>query len=97
MPQQQILPTWLPALNSGTLTSPTGLTDLRTGLPFAAGGLNIGDYFDLTDGEALALSNTTVGTLRGGRYRFVQIDSGATSANIKTGTIGLFRSLSSEN
>jgi hypothetical protein len=92
MPNQQILPTWI-ALNGGTLTSPSGLTDSRTGLPFMAGGLNVGDYFDLTEGEANTLSKTSVSTLHEGRYRYVQIDSGATLANIKTGSIGLIRSL----
>ena len=90
MPLQQILPTWI-ALNGGTFTSPTGLTDVRTGLPFAAGGLNIGDYFDVTDQEAAQLSSTSVGTLRSGRYRFVQIDSGATASFVATGTVGLLR------
>ena len=69
----------------------TALTDLRTGLPFAAGGLNLGDYFDATNDEALAGSYTTNGILYNGRYRFVQVDSGATSGNVKTGTVGLLR------
>lgn len=96
MPLQQILPTWL-SLNSANFTSPTGLTDVRTGLPFAAGGLNIGDYFDITQQEAMQLSNTSVGTLLAGRYRFVQVDSGATQANVATGTIAMFKSLASSN
>lgn len=90
MPLQQILPTWT-ALNGGTFTSPSGMTDVRTGLPFAAGGLNVGDYFDITQEEAKQLSFTATGTLLAGRYRFVQIDSGATAANVATGTIGLLR------
>jgi hypothetical protein len=96
MPLQQILPTWL-SLNSANFTSPTALTDVRTGLPFAAGGLNIGDYFDLTGEEAKSLSNTSVGTLLSGRYRFVQVDSGATPGNVATGTIAMFKSLTSSN
>jgi hypothetical protein len=92
MPLQQILPTWL-SLNSANFTSPTALTDVRTGLPFAAGGLNVGDYFDLTQEEAKSLSNTSVGTLLAGRYRFVQVDSGATQANVATGTVGLLKNL----
>ena len=92
MPFQPILPTWI-ALNGGTLTSPSGLTDSRTGQPFPGGGLNVGDYFDLTEQEANQLSDTAVGTLHSGRYRFVQIDSGATVANIATGTIGLIRNI----
>ena len=94
MPQQQIVPTWV-AWNNANFTSPTALTDLRTGLPFAAGGLNLGDYFDATEQEANMASYTTNGTLHSGRYRFVQVDSGATAANVKTGTVGYVRGGSS--
>lgn len=87
MPFQPILPTWL-ALNACNDTSASGFTDLRTGLPVNAGGLNLGDYFDLTESEANALSYSTNGTLHAGRYRRVQVDSGATAGNVKTGTIG---------
>lgn len=90
MPYQPILPTWL-ALNGANDTSPTYLTDLRTGLPVFAGGLNLGDYFDLTETEAQGLDYTTLPqvALHAGRYRRVQVDSGATASNVKTGTIGL--------
>lgn len=87
MPLQQILPTWL-ALNASNDTSPTFLSNLRTGATVFAGGLNLGDYFDLTEQEANNLSYTTNGTLHAGRYRRVQLDSGATAANVKTGTVG---------
>lgn len=92
MPFQPTLPTWL-ALNSCNDTSASGFTDLRTGQPVNAGGLNNGDYFDLTNTEAIQLSNTANGTLYAGRYRRVRVDSGATAANVKTGTIGLMPSL----
>lgn len=90
MPFQPILPNWL-ALNACNDTSPTGLTDLRTGQAYFAGGLNLGDFFDLTEAEANALSYTTLPavTLHAGRYRRVQVDSGATASNVKTGTVGL--------
>lgn len=91
MPLQQILPTWL-ALNSANDTSASGQTDLRTGQPVNAGGLNLGDYFDLTNAEAKAASYSVNGTLYSGRYRRVQVDSGATAANVKAGTIGLMPS-----
>lgn len=91
MPLQQILPTWL-ALNSANDTSASGQTDLRTGQPVNAGGLNLGDYFDLTNAEARAASYSVNGTLYSGRYRRVQVDSGATAANVKAGTIGLMPS-----
>jgi hypothetical protein len=90
MPFQPIVPTWL-AWNNGNFTSPTALTDVRTGQPFAAGGLNLGDFFDATNQEAFQGSYTTNGTLFAGRYRFVQVDSGATAANVKTGTVGYLR------
>lgn len=62
--------------------SSTGLVDIRTGLPELGGGMNVGDYFDLTEQEAQAINST----LHTGRYRFVQVASAATAANIKQGT-----------
>jgi hypothetical protein len=64
-------------------TSPTGLTDLRTGLPALGGGMNEGDYFDLTVAEAA----NWVGTpkLNTGRYRFVRLSSLSTAANVVQG------------
>lgn len=90
MPFQPILPTWF-ALNAANDTSPTSLTDLRTGNPIFAGGLNLGDFFDLTESEANQLSYTTLPQvqLHAGRYRRVLVDSGATSSNVKVGTVGL--------
>lgn len=92
MPLQQIVPTWL-ALNAANDTSQSYFTDLRLGIPVLAGGLNGGDYFDLTSEEANVLSYATNGTLYAGRYRRVIVDSGATASNVKTGTIGLMPSL----
>jgi hypothetical protein len=92
MPLQQILPTWL-ALNGCNDTSASGFQDLRTLQPVNAGGLNLGDYFDVTNAEAKSLQYSTNGVLFAGRYRRVQVDSGATAANVKTGTIGLMPSL----
>lgn len=90
MPFQPILPTWL-ALNGANDTSPTSLTDLRTGNPVFAGGLNLGDFFDLTEAEANQLSYLTLPQvqLHAGRYRRVLVDSGATASNVKVGTVGL--------
>jgi hypothetical protein len=90
MPFQPALPTWL-ALNNVNNSSPSGMTDPMTGFPYEGGGLNLGDYFDLTNEEA-ATAYTTNGILYNGRYRFVQVDSGATAANVKTGTVGYVRS-----
>jgi hypothetical protein len=91
MPFQPALPTWL-AINNVNNSSPSGMTDPVTGFPYEGGGLNLGDYFDLTNDEAATASYTTNGILYSGRYRFVQVDSGATAANVKTGTVGFVRS-----
>lgn len=93
MPFNPTLTTWAP-LNAANFQSPTGNVDLRTGLPQYGGALNLGEYFDLTEAEANQLSDTDTGTLHAGRYRFVQVDSAATAANVKTGTVGLMASLS---
>ena len=69
------------------------MTDPRTGAAYYAGGLNLGDYFDLTEAEAQLNDYVPAGgpqvALHAGRYRRVQVDSGATASNVKTGTIGL--------
>ena len=90
MPLTPSLPTWL-AWNNANFTSPTGLSDAYNGQQIAAGGLNLGAYFDATNAEAGQASYTTNGILYAGRYRMVQVDSGATAANVKTGTIGYLR------
>jgi hypothetical protein len=92
MPKIQIFPTWTP-LNQANSASSSGQTDLRTGLALQGGNLVLGDYCDLTESEANALSYTTTGTLHAGRYRWIQVDSAATAANVKTGTMGLMTSL----
>ena len=90
MPQQQIVPTWT-AWNNANFTSPTAMSDPITGQQYASGGLNVGDYFDATNDEARISSYTTNGLLFEGRYRYVNVDSGATAANVKTGTVGYLR------
>ena len=90
MPRQQILPTWL-AWNNCNFPTQSGIQDLRTGQDFPAGGLNAGDYFDATEQEANNASAINIGLLHHGRYRLVQVDSGATVANVKTGTVGFLR------
>ena len=90
MPLTPSLPTWL-AINNANFTSPTALTDPDSGQQIAAGGLNLECYFDVTNGEASNASYAANGILYAGRYRLVQVDSGATSANVKTGTIGFLR------
>jgi hypothetical protein len=90
MPQQQIIPIW-GGLNNANSPSATGLLDPVTGQQYNTGGLNVGDYFDLTEKEANQLSVSTIGLCHAGRYRYVQVDSGATAANVKTGTVGYLR------
>lgn len=67
-------------LNQVLDSTASGQPDVLGVLPGTAygGGLNTGDYLRLTDKEALALSNTTVGTLYGGIYRRVFFKSGIT-------------------
>ena len=86
-------PTFLSfALNACNDASPSGVADAVTGQPIYIGDLDLGVYFDLTEAEANSLSYTTNGTLHSGRYRRILVDSGATAANVKTGTIGLLAS-----
>jgi hypothetical protein len=92
MPQLQS-PITIFAVNAANDTSPSGVTDQVTGQPIYIGDLNRGVYFDLTNEEAASMSDTLIGKLYAGRYRRVQVDSGATAANVKTGTIGLMPSL----
>jgi len=87
MPLQQIITTWF-ALNGSNDESPSGVNDLRTGAPQFVGGLNIGDYFDLTEQEANEHSWTQIGILHAGRYRRVQIYSTATASLIDKGLVG---------
>jgi len=87
MPLNQSITTWL-ALNACNDTSESGVTDPVTGQTMFIPDLYAGVYFDLTEAEANALSYTTNGTLHAGRYRRVQVDSGATAANVKVGTVG---------
>ena len=94
MPLVQGLPTWK-NMNSVNSTSSSGQTDNMTGEPYYGDGLYPGVYFDLTNQEALDSSNLNTGILYGGRYRYVQVDSGATAANVTTGTVGFIRSGSS--
>jgi hypothetical protein len=91
MPQQQALPAWV-VLNGSNDTTASGMADQYTGFPYNAGGLNLGDYFDCTSAEAFRNCKPSTAVLYCGRYRRIQVDSGATAANVKTGTIGLLAS-----
>jgi hypothetical protein len=88
MPLNQTLPIASVAINACNDATESGLNNPITGAPYYSG-LVQGDYFDLTNAEASQLSYLTNGKLYAGRYRRVQVDSGATASNIKVGTIGL--------
>ncbi|PWT93080.1 MAG: hypothetical protein C5B54_02445 [Acidobacteria bacterium] len=87
MPLQQIIPTFM-ALNASDDVSPSHYVNIRTGDPVFAGGLNGGDYFDLTEKEANDLSYKTNGILHSGRYRRVQIYHTATPSLVAAGLVG---------
>lgn len=87
MPLNQTLPTNL-AINACNDATESGLNNPITGAPYYTG-LVQGDYFDLTNAEASDASYLTNARLYAGRYRRVQVDSGATASNVKVGTIGL--------
>ena len=89
MPLKRLVPNLIP-LNDFNSPVQTGLYEPITLLELPSG-LVQGDYFDLTEQEANNLSDAAVGTLHAGRYRLVQIEAGATQANIAVGRIGLMR------
>ena len=78
---------FIPQSMTTVYTSPSGMTDIRTGQPYRAGGLYPNVYFDLTEKEAQAYGPN----LHSGRYRFVQIDSTATASNLVLGSIALMK------
>lgn len=65
-------------LNDANDTTQTGIAEPITGLELPSGCVN-GQYADFTNSEAVAYSNTTVGTLTAGRYQRVYLDPGATT------------------
>jgi hypothetical protein len=87
MPLITTLPTWV-AVNAADDRSPTGFVDKRTKLPTYGGGLDVGDYFDLTEREANDLSDVNVGILHSGRYRRVQLNADADPGFTEIGMIG---------
>ena len=76
------------ALNLANDTTPGAFTDPITGVAVPGGGLVLGDYIDVTDAEAATFSGPNQ-LLFGGRYRRIKVDSGATAANVKAGTVAV--------
>lgn len=70
-------------LNNDSAATPGGSQDPVTGLPISTG-TNSGDFVELTDAQAAALSDTSIGTLYGGVYMRVKRTSGDSS----TPTVG---------
>ena len=69
----------------GIYTSPSGMADAITLLPYLGGALHQGDYVDL-DTAATSQWNQRYGSnLYNGRYRFVKVSTAATAANIYFG------------
>lgn len=66
-------------LNAGASATAGGSTEPVTGLPIATG-VNVGDFIELTDAQALAFSKSANGTLYSGIYQKVQLDSGSVTA-----------------
>src|SRR5208337_116405 len=64
------------ALNTANSIVYTGQYEPITLLPLPSG-LTPGAWFDMTESEAQAYSNTAVGTLHAGRYQWVQLSSSA--------------------
>jgi hypothetical protein len=64
------------ALNTANSTVQTGQAEPITGLELPSGATP-GMWFDMTESEAQAYSNTTVGTLHAGRYQWVQLSASA--------------------
>lgn len=67
-------------------TSPTGMSDPLTGIPYLGGTLHAGDYVDLTADEAAQWNVLYGANLYPGRYRFCAVSVNAVYSNIKFGT-----------
>ena len=66
-------------------TSPTGMQSNITNVPYLGGSLHQGDYCDLQADEAAVWNQNFGSDLYPGRYRFVQLSSRATAANLAFG------------
>ena len=67
-------------------TSPSGMADVNTGIPYLGGTLHAGDYVDLSADEAAQWNVLYGSNLYPGRYRFCAVSPNATYSNIKFGT-----------
>lgn len=87
------------ALVGNNSPSPTLAAEAVTGLPIPTGAFP-GNVFYLTEAQASQLSQTVVNSAspsfacHAGWYMVVQVDAGATAANIKAGAIGAQKAIS---
>jgi hypothetical protein len=81
------IPGGLNAINAAASQSPTGAIDPVTLLPFPTG-INVGIFYELSDGEAKAYSkiDSTHKQLYSGIYAWVQLDPAVTGSAIAVGT-----------
>jgi hypothetical protein len=68
-------------LNNSSSSVASGSVDATTGIAFPTG-VNSGDFLELNDAQALAYSDTAVGTLYAGVYQRVKLKSGLTGLAI---------------
>jgi len=80
-------------LNTTGDPTASGLQEPITGQTMNYGGLEVGDYFNLSASEALLLSNTSIGSLYEGTYMRVLLDSGATATNVQIGKLAYLKSI----
>lgn len=93
MPSVPTVGVFIPStyLNLCNSTTVTGAPDPVTGNPYPTG-LNAGKVIEIGDPQAAALTNpATANQLFGGAYQWVQVDSGATAANVAAGRIAFFK------
>ena len=78
-------------LNTTGDTTDNALVEPITGLKIPGDGLVLGDYTDMTDTEAKSYSDAAnVGTLYGGRYQRILLDSAANAAYVTRGRLAYF-------
>lgn len=74
-------------LNMSNDITASAIWNTRTYQPTNAGGLVLGDMFDVDNQAAANLANPTIGMLFQGRYRRVHVATNATAANVARGHV----------
>lgn len=84
-------------LNAGVQVNNINVSSLGQISTVAPGPVNYGGQDDwgkrieISNDDIKTYTNTTNGTLYGALYQMVQVDSGATAANVKTGTMAFLK------